>query len=56
MLGTQLAGVTLQNDTREGKDIDLILGNAFKELNTKADADKALATLAHPVPAPAKTC
>ncbi|MCX5074348.1 LytR C-terminal domain-containing protein [Streptomyces sp. NPDC054949] len=56
VLGTQLTGVTLQNDTREGTDIDLILGNTFKELNTKADADKALATLAHPVPAPAKTC
>ncbi|MGW0389513.1 LytR C-terminal domain-containing protein [Streptomyces sp. NPDC003042] len=56
VLGTQLAGVTQQHDTREGADIDLILGDAFKELNTKEDADKALALLANPVPAPAKTC
>lgn len=56
VLGTQLAGVTQQNDTREGADIDLILGDAFKELSTKADADKALALLANPAPAPAKKC
>ncbi|MFD6966772.1 LytR C-terminal domain-containing protein [Streptomyces sp. NPDC059979] len=54
VLGTQLAGTTLQNDTRETADIDLILGDAFKELSTKEDADKALALLANPVPAPAK--
>ncbi|WP_374774733.1 LytR C-terminal domain-containing protein [Streptomyces sp. NBC_01310] len=54
VLGTQLAGTTQQNDTRETADIDLILGDAFKELSTKEDADKALALLANPVPAPAK--
>ncbi|WP_327414901.1 LytR C-terminal domain-containing protein [Streptomyces sp. NBC_01233] len=54
VLGTQLAGTTQQTDTREGADIDLILGDAFKELSTKEDADKALAVLANPVPAPAK--
>lgn len=54
VLGTQLAGATQQNDTRESADIDLILGDAFKELSTKEDADKALALLANPVPAPAK--
>ncbi|MCY0944687.1 LytR C-terminal domain-containing protein [Streptomyces antarcticus] len=56
VLGTQLAGTTQQNDTREGADIDLILGDAFKELSTKEDADKALALLANPAPAPAKNC
>ncbi|MER6197789.1 LytR C-terminal domain-containing protein [Streptomyces sp. NPDC001586] len=54
VLGTQLAGTTQQTDTREGADIDLILGDAFKELSTKEDADKALAVLANPLPAPAK--
>ncbi len=53
VLGTQLAGTTQQTDTRETADVDLILGDAFKELSTKEDADKALALLANPVPAPA---
>ncbi|GAA0296211.1 LytR C-terminal domain-containing protein [Streptomyces polychromogenes] len=57
VLGTQLTGVTQQTDTREGADIDLILGGSFKELNTKEDADKALAVLANPAPAPSpKKC
>ncbi|GHD66383.1 LytR C-terminal domain-containing protein [Streptomyces goshikiensis] len=56
VLGTQLAGTTQQSDTRETADIDLILGDSFKELSTKEDADKALALLANPVPAVAKKC
>lgn len=56
VLGTNLAGATQQTDAREGADIDLILGDAFKELTPKADADKALAALANPQPAPAKKC
>ncbi|RSS81325.1 LytR C-terminal domain-containing protein [Streptomyces sp. WAC06614] len=56
VLGTQLAGVTQQADAREGADVDLILGDAFKELSPQADADKALAVLAHPVPAPSASC
>ncbi|KJK54493.1 LytR C-terminal domain-containing protein [Streptomyces sp. NPDC056254] len=56
VLGTQLAGTTLQTDTRETADVDLILGDAFTELSTKENADKALALLANPVPAPAKNC
>ncbi|MFI7357466.1 LytR C-terminal domain-containing protein [Streptomyces avidinii] len=55
VLGTQLAGTTQQTDTRETADVDLILGDAFKELSTKEDADKALALLANPLPAP-KNC
>ncbi|MFB6617952.1 LytR C-terminal domain-containing protein [Streptomyces sp. NPDC085524] len=54
VLGAQLAGTTQQTDARESADIDLILGDAFKELSTKEDADKALALLANPSPAPAK--
>ncbi|MCF3178483.1 LytR C-terminal domain-containing protein [Streptomyces polychromogenes] len=57
VLGAQLAGVTQQTDTREGADIDLILGDSFKELNKKEDADKALAVLANPAPTPSpKKC
>ncbi|MFD9405483.1 LytR C-terminal domain-containing protein [Streptomyces sp. NPDC059989] len=56
VLGTQLAGVTQQTDARETADIDMILGDAFKELKPKADADKALALLANPEPAPVKKC
>ncbi|MCX5196390.1 LytR C-terminal domain-containing protein [Streptomyces sp. NBC_00249] len=56
VLATQLDGTTQQTDTREGAEIDLILGDSFKELKPKADADAALAVLANPVPAPAATC
>ncbi|MFD9302616.1 LytR C-terminal domain-containing protein [Streptomyces sp. NPDC060048] len=56
VLGTNLAGSTQQTDAREGADIDLILGDAFTELTAKPDADKALAALANPQPAPAKKC
>ncbi|CAM5501240.1 membrane protein [Streptomyces avidinii] len=56
VLGTNLAGATHQTDTRESADIDLILGDAFKDLTTKEDADKALAALANPQPAPPKKC
>ncbi|MEU9105958.1 LytR C-terminal domain-containing protein [Streptomyces xanthophaeus] len=54
VLGTQLPGTTQQTDTREGADVDLILGDAFKELNTPQAAADALAALANP--APAKNC
>ncbi|MEU8431443.1 LytR C-terminal domain-containing protein [Streptomyces sp. NPDC029216] len=56
VLGAQLTGVVQQTDTREGADIDLILGDSFKELNAKEDADKALAVLANPAPAPSPKC
>lgn len=56
VLGTNLAGATHQTDTRETADVDLILGDAFKELTPKEEADKALAALANPQPVPAKKC
>ncbi|MFE2143657.1 LytR C-terminal domain-containing protein [Streptomyces sp. NPDC059456] len=56
VLGTQLEGDTQQTDARDTGDIDLILGDAFKELSPKEAADKELALLANPLPAPAKTC
>ncbi|MBP8535917.1 LytR C-terminal domain-containing protein [Streptomyces sp. MK37H] len=52
VLGTQLPGAQTKNDARDGKDIDLIIGNGFKDLVGQKDADKALAALAKPSPAP----
>ncbi|MFK0255306.1 LytR C-terminal domain-containing protein [Streptomyces sp. NPDC090445] len=56
VLGTQIEGDTLQNDAREGADVDLILGDAFTQLSPPEAADKELALLANPQPAPAATC
>lgn len=59
VLGTQLAGAERRTDpARKGTEIDLIIGDGFRELTTKADADRALTALAAPKPAPAskKNC
>ncbi|MEU0811258.1 LytR C-terminal domain-containing protein [Streptomyces sp. NPDC005970] len=57
VLGTQLAGAETKNDARSGNDIDLIIGNGFKDLVKKKDAIKALTALAGPKPSsPAPTC
>ncbi|MEW2412188.1 LytR C-terminal domain-containing protein [Streptomyces sp. NPDC046866] len=56
VLSTQIEGDAQQNDAREGADIDLILGDAFKDLSPKEAADKELALLAHPQPTPAASC
>lgn len=53
VLATQLKGSQVKTDTRATADIDLILGTAFRTLDTKKDADTALAALANPAPAPA---
>ncbi|MEV7090695.1 LytR C-terminal domain-containing protein [Streptomyces sp. NPDC093085] len=55
VLGTQLAGATSKADTRTTKDVDLIIGTAFKELAGQKDADQALATLTAPAK-PAPSC
>ncbi|MEU0837911.1 LytR C-terminal domain-containing protein [Streptomyces sp. NPDC005962] len=52
VLGTQLAGAPAKNDTRGGKDVDLIIGSAFKDLVKAGDADKALTALTKPSPRP----
>ncbi|WP_413758252.1 LytR C-terminal domain-containing protein [Streptomyces sp. MMBL 11-3] len=53
VLGTQLAGAETKTDARtKPAEVDLILGKAFKALTAEKDADKALTTLAKPVPAP----
>lgn len=52
VLGTQLSGAEVKTDGRAQADrVDLIIGNAFKSLTKKEDADKALATLSGPRPA-----
>ncbi|MGX1882494.1 LytR C-terminal domain-containing protein [Streptomyces sp. NPDC055287] len=56
VLGTQLKGAVQKADARKGTDVDLIIGGAFKTLTTKKDADKALAALARPAPAPSAKC
>ncbi|KES05272.1 membrane protein [Streptomyces toyocaensis] len=54
VLGAQLAGAERRTDpARKGTEVDLIIGDAFRELTKKADADRALTALAEPEPAPA---
>ncbi|RDG37144.1 LytR C-terminal domain-containing protein [Streptomyces corynorhini] len=48
VLGTQLKGAAPKTDTRKSKDVDLIIGTAFKALNVQKDADQALAVLSAP--------
>lgn len=50
VLGTQLAAAETRTDTRKGAEVDLIIGSAFKNLNSKPVADKALTALTHPQP------
>ncbi|MCQ6555964.1 LytR C-terminal domain-containing protein [Streptomyces sp. C10-9-1] len=52
VLGTQLTGTQLKTDTREGAEVDLIIGTAFTALSPKAEADTALAALSKPAPSP----
>ncbi|MFK4269479.1 LytR C-terminal domain-containing protein [Streptomyces milbemycinicus] len=57
VLATQLAGAQTKNDARSGKDVDLIIGTAFKDLVKEKDAVKAMAALATPKPSSsAPTC
>ncbi len=59
VLGTQLAGAERRTDAaRRGSELDLIIGDGFRNLTKKADADRALAALAEPEPAPTakKSC
>ncbi|WP_031484317.1 LytR C-terminal domain-containing protein [Streptomyces bicolor] len=53
VLATQLTSAERRTDAaRKGKTVDLIIGDAFKALTKKTDADKALAALASPEPTP----
>ncbi|WP_328582868.1 LytR C-terminal domain-containing protein [Streptomyces sp. NBC_00370] len=55
VLGTQLKGATPKTDTRKTRDVDLILGTAFKQLTVPKDANQALAALSKPVADPGCT-
>lgn len=51
VLATQLSTAERRTDAaRKGTELDLIIGTGYKNLNSKADADKALAALAAPQP------
>ncbi|MFG2284922.1 LytR C-terminal domain-containing protein [Streptomyces sp. NPDC048595] len=52
VLATQLAGAQQKTDDRKSAELDLILGDAFKDLATQQAAAKSLSVLAHPSPAP----
>ncbi|MYY82989.1 LytR family transcriptional regulator [Streptomyces sp. SID335] len=52
VLGTQLAGAEHRSDARRSGEVDLVIGDKFKNLTKKEDADKALAALAKPEPTP----
>ncbi|WP_328537922.1 LytR C-terminal domain-containing protein [Streptomyces sp. NBC_00344] len=56
VLGTQLKGAEQKTDTRATQDVDLIIGTAFKDLDTPKEAAEAMAVLAHPRPAPSGKC
>jgi hypothetical protein len=59
VLGTQLADAERRADpARKGSEVDLVIGDAFRHLTKKADADRALTALAEPEPTPAskKNC
>ena len=43
VLGAQLDGAKTEYDERDGEDVDLVLGDAFKKLTPKKDAVAALA-------------
>ncbi|MEU6530501.1 LytR C-terminal domain-containing protein [Streptomyces sp. NPDC046928] len=56
VLATQLTAAERRTDAaRKGTAVDLIIGDEFKELTKKADADKALAAVAEPEPTPASS-
>ncbi|MFJ8539141.1 LytR C-terminal domain-containing protein [Streptomyces sp. NPDC093591] len=54
VLATQLGNAESRTDAaRKGPAVDLIIGDKFKGLTKKADADRALTALANPEPTPA---
>ncbi|MFE9440722.1 LytR C-terminal domain-containing protein [Streptomyces sp. NPDC006602] len=51
VLATQLSTAERRTDAaRKGTELDLVIGDGYKSLNSEADADKALAALAAPQP------
>ncbi|NLU67815.1 LytR C-terminal domain-containing protein [Streptomyces sp. HNM0574] len=52
VLGTQVAGGEKKYEDRKGSDVDLVIGDGFKKLAKKQDAEKALDALNNPEPSP----
>ncbi|MFI7014224.1 LytR C-terminal domain-containing protein [Streptomyces sp. NPDC050164] len=53
VLGTQLPGAERRTEeARKGAAVDLVIGDGFRELAKRPDADRALTKLARPEPAP----
>ncbi|MET7291869.1 LytR C-terminal domain-containing protein [Streptomyces griseoloalbus] len=53
VLGAQFADAERRTDpARKGGEVDLVIGDAFRQLTKKADADRALTALAEPEPTP----
>ena len=52
VLATQLAGAELKTDDRKGTELDLLIGDGFKELAKPQEAEKSLALLTQPSPRP----
>ncbi|QOV40966.1 LytR C-terminal domain-containing protein [Streptomyces ferrugineus] len=56
VLATQLASAERRTEaTRKGASVDLIIGDAFKDLTKRPAADKELAALSEPKPTPASS-
>lgn len=53
VVGSEVAGSAVTNDTRTDGTVDLVIGNAFTQLQTPAQAAQALALATRPVPEPA---
>lgn len=56
VLAAQLTGAQTKTDTRRGRDVDLIIGDGYRKLTAQRDAERALAALTHPAPAPSTDC
>ncbi|HWM35867.1 MAG TPA: LytR C-terminal domain-containing protein, partial [Streptomyces sp.] len=52
VLSTQLEDVDTRFDERKGDDVDLVIGDAYKKLTKKKEAEAALTALADPAPSP----
>ena len=52
VLSTQLKDVDTRFDERKGDDVDLVIGDAYKKLTKKKEAEAALTALADPAPSP----
>ena len=52
VLSTQIEDADTRFDERKGDDVDLVIGDAYKKLTKKKEAEAALTALADPAPSP----